>query len=456
VKCVLLNKANGTINRALVVAFCAQAVQYGAALTLIPFIVTRLTASEVGIWYVFVAMQGLAFITDFGFQPTFTRILAMAHSGAKTLVAKGFDNAPTEVREPNWQLVSEITTAARIFYSFVATVTLLMLLGFGIPYINNLTNRGGVEVENGLIAWCIFAIGISFNLSVQWIGPVLMGGGRIEANYWFIIANRLGFAITGICVLLAGGRLVALAACLIGAQLLSLLTVMPSLRRVSGGYHPLAGNRAGVRAVLRIIWPNASRMGVVAVGSFLITRYSMFAISTFVDLATAGAYALSLQLLMAVNGVAQMPMQVMMPRLVAARVERNHHQLRQMFFVSMILFIVLFALGGIFVLLAVPKLLYLIHSKVVLLTFATLSLLAIVLMLEGFHTNAAFFITTANEVPFVRAALLSGVAVAATATIAGWSGAGVASIILCQGVVQLAYNNWRWPLLAWREVRAAD
>jgi uncharacterized membrane protein len=37
------------------------------------------------------------------------------------------------------------------------------------------------------------------------------------------------------------------------------------------------------------------------------------------------------------------------------------------------------------------------------------------------------------------------------ATLVSWLGWGLIAVIAAQGLVQLAYNNWRWPLRAWRE-----
>jgi O-antigen/teichoic acid export membrane protein len=447
------SRLNRAINRTLLFAFIAQAMQYSASLLLIPFLVTRLSAEEVGIWYVFIAVQGLAFVTDFGFQPTFTRAFAAAHAGATHLIARGLGDAVVEGGGANNILVGQIISAARIFYAMLAGVVLLLLLACGLPYVTALVRHGHTDLASAQIAWAIFAVGIALNLLVQWIGPALMGGGRIIASYQFIIVNRLGFAMIGIATLIAGGGLIGLAVSQIAAQAIALITVLPALRKVKGARDPRPDHRNGVHEVLKTVWPNASRMGTVAIGGFLITRFSMFAVSNFAGLAVVGTYAISLQILSAVNGVAQMPMQVAMPQLVAARVARDRQGLKRMFLISMGMFLALFIFGTIAAVVIVPKMLLLTHSQISLLPVPIMLLLAAIIMLEGFHSNAAFFITTANEVPFMWPAIISGVAVATSMTMVGWLGGGVAEIIMCQGIVQLLYNNWRWPQLAWKDIK---
>jgi hypothetical protein len=92
----------------------------------------------------------------------------------------------------------------------------------------------------------------------------------------------------------------------------------------------------------------------------------------------------------------------------------------------------------------------LVGSKVQLLPHALLALLALVVMLEMNHSNAAFIITTANDVPFVLPSLLSAAAIVLLSTVSVWAGAGALGAIVSQGVVQAAFNNWKWPLVAWR------
>lgn len=449
-----LIKFREAISRTLVFAFMAQILQYSSGLLIIPFLVTRLSPEEVGIWYVFIAVQSLAFITDFGFQPTFTRAFAAAHAGATKLITHGLGEPIFEAEGPNQNLIGEILVAAKIFYSLLAVAVLLLLIAFGLPYVTALVSRGGSDMASAQMAWVIFAVGIALNLYVQWIGSALMGGGQIISNYRFIIVNRLGFCIAGIATLLAGGGLIGLAVSQILAQILALATVIPTLRKVSGVSPSHIDRRDGVRQVLKTVWPNASRMGTVAIGGFLITRFSIFAVSTFAGLAAVGSYAISLQILSAVNGVAQMPMQVSMPQIVAARVAGDREGLKRLFLLAMGMFLGLFIVGSIAAIAIVPELINLSGSQISLLPRTILVLMAIIILLEGFHSNAAFFITTANKVPFMRPAILSGIAVATTMIIAGWLGGGIVAIILCQGLVQLAYNNWRWPLLAWRDIHS--
>ncbi|HEY0129937.1 MAG TPA: hypothetical protein VGB57_00935, partial [Allosphingosinicella sp.] len=72
-------------HRAVAIGLVAQLLQYGGALLMLPLVLTRLSAAEVAIFYVFLTIQGLSLLADLGFQPTFARAFASAFAGASEL-----------------------------------------------------------------------------------------------------------------------------------------------------------------------------------------------------------------------------------------------------------------------------------------------------------------------------------------------------------------------------------
>jgi hypothetical protein len=80
---------------------------------------------------------------------------------------------------------------------------------------------------------------------------------------------------------------------------------------------------------------------------------------------------------------------------------------------------------------------------------SALLVFGVIIFLELNHSIFGLFITASNHVPFYKAALLAGAAILSfSAVLVGELG--VWSLILVQGGVQLAYNNWRWPLAVMR------
>lgn len=433
------------------VGIAAQALQYGVALMMLPFVVTRLPPAEVGIWYIFVTVQGLALLSDFGFQPTIARAFASAYAGAAEIQTHGL--AEEAVGDPNYLLMGRLLKAARILYLGMAVSVLMLLLTAGTAYVHHIAIGQVRDLHRVEIAWLVFACSTATYLYLTWVSPLLLGTGRITQNYLFVIASRGGFALIAIAALLLGGGLLGLAIANLVANIFARLIAQVMARPILGAIRVHDTKQQSVRSVLRALWPNAGRMGLVSVGGFLTTRWNVLVLSMFVGLAPSGSYAISLQILTALGMVAMLPTQVALPQIVGLRVQGALGGLRRLLQERVLFYLLVYVVGAAMLVLIGQGLFQLIGSKVQLLPRPLLALLAVVMLLELNHSNFAFIITTGNKVPFVRPSLLSAGAIVLFSTGAAWAGAGVLGVILSQGLVQLAYNNWKWPLTVWQELR---
>src|SRR4051812_33955941 len=69
--------------------FTAFIVQFGTALALMPALLHYLTASQLGIWYAYQAIGGMAMLLEFGYQSTFARNITYIANGATSLQKEG-------------------------------------------------------------------------------------------------------------------------------------------------------------------------------------------------------------------------------------------------------------------------------------------------------------------------------------------------------------------------------
>jgi len=429
----------------------AQVLQYGSALALLPFIVTRLSEEQVGIWYIFVTVQGLALLADFGFQPSIARAVAAAFAGATELKTQGLAT-PGDGAAANLALVYRVVLIARRLYLALAILVLALLATAGTLYISDVAR--GEDVEQVRIAWLLFALGTAANLYFLWIVPALQGSGRVAQSYLFTIVNRGGFALIGIVVLLAGGGLIALAAANLAGVLMARAAAVQMLRPVTQPLAGISATRQQARHTFAALWPNSWRLGLTALGAFAISRANILIVSSLVGLSASASYALSLQLLSVVVAIAHLPTQAVLPKMIALRVQGDRAGLRRMFLPRQLFLIAVFIVGAGCVWLLGEPLLAAVGSTVHLLPKTEMAVLALVLLLEANHSNCAIVITTGNRVPFVWPSLLSGMGVVALSVAVAQGGGGLLGIILSQCLVQVLYNNWKWPLVLWKELRS--
>jgi len=437
-------------HQGLAIAALAQALQYGSGLLLLPVVVLKLGPQEVGLWYVFIAAQGLAAVADFGFQPTIARYVSLAHSGASRFDAES--HREESITGPNLSLLASMLHAAKKLYGVLSSGMFVVLGMGGIFYLLPLARAGGLDTTLVGTSWLLFALATALSIYFLWIPAFLLGSGRIAENYVFLVLSRGSSALLGIVALLLGGGLIGLSAAFLAAQVIAriggsfFLAKMPITRGAPFDHRPAS-------ALLREIAPKAARPGLVGMGAFLITRFNVFAVSSFFGLAAAASFSISLQMIMAVNNIAQLPAQMSLSRLVAARVGKDQAAVAAVAGRATRGFILISVAGSAATVAFAPLLLAALDSNVSPLPLPTMLLLALVLALEGNHSLHAFFITTANKIPFVVPALLSGLAVVVVVPLSCMAGLGIMGVIGAQGLVQAAYNNWHWPVVFWKSVK---
>ncbi|MCF2674459.1 hypothetical protein [Fusobacterium varium] len=76
--------------------------------------------------------------------------------------------------------------------------------------------------------------------------------------------------------------------------------------------------------------------------------------------------------------------------------------------------------------------------------------------MEMIHSNVATFITTRNRAPFVKASILSEIAIILISLfLINFTDLGLWSLLFSQAIVQLMYNNWKWPLEINKELKVS-
>lgn len=431
----------------------AQVLQVGVGLFIMPLALHKLSSAEIGLWYVFFTVQSLVLLLDFGFTQTFSRSFSYIYAGARRLLKEGVD--PGGGDELNPDLLAAAVVAARRLYLMISGIALLALLSAGTWYVVDVASVAGMALPSVIGAWLLFVASIFLSVYFQWQTALLAGANLVSENYRVAIFSRvtqLAFSLGGLLIFpsvltLAFGYLMSIIVFrAYGSALIR--DRLPGLRRGDATRSPQSAQE--LFAVMR---PNASRLGWVALGAFLITRFIFFAITSFLGLEVSGQYAIAFQALMVTQGVAQVVFSLRLPQIAGARVRGEIAVVKRLFLQSMMFsWSVMLVLGLALVFLG-PELLLLIKSRTVLPTTDVLVLMLVVWFLETNHANCATLIVTGNRVPFVGAALTSGAAVALGLLLVGWAGGSLLAFVAVQGWVQLLYNNWKWPVVVAKEIQ---
>jgi O-antigen/teichoic acid export membrane protein len=329
------------------------------------------------------------------------------------------------------------------------------MLLLGSLYITTLLTRNQ-DTSQSLLAWAMFSIGAIINFYFGYINAFLQGRGDISQGSKVTVFSRGSMVFFSISALVMGYGLLGLGV----ASLVSAAVGRATAHRyftwdVQVEQIRHAGITAeGKRDILRTLWHNAGRLGAVQIGAFLIQRGNVLIAASFVGLAASGSYGITMTVLMALSGMASVICQLQLPHLASLQAAFNRKAAAEVLGETFLMSWIFFLLGLTVLVAAGNQVLTLIGSRNHLLPWPLCLMLGIVILLEMNHSIAASYLTTLNKVPFVSAALISGVGVTLL-TLLLIKPFGIAGMVAAQGMVQLAYNNWKWPMEAVRHLETS-
>ena len=426
----------------LIWGYSAQLLNIGVGVLLLPILVVTLNSEELGLWYVFMAMVSLAQLLEFGFQPTIARQAAYIYNGATEIKRSGL---PTIVSgQLNIDLLVNLIHASRYIYRWIAILVAVLLWGIGSLYIYTLNYTG--DLTTAYTSWFLFASASVITFYFGYFNALLQGRGDITLVNKVIVVSKVSFALLAIMLLLLHFNLLAISiasliSCIINRILISLCFYNAKNADIKK-YKPTSN-------LNKILWTNTWRLGLVQFGAFLIQRGNMFIAATYLGLTLAASYGLTMQLSAIIITLANQLMALQLPKMNALQAANNKTELKNVYASSVLVAFILLISGFAGLTLLGEAVLALIGSETKLINSQLLVLLGVVLFLETHHSISATYLTTTNQVPFLKAALISGVGVTLLSfALVCWGKLGVAGLIIGQGVVQLCFNNWYWPKVA--------
>jgi hypothetical protein len=84
-----------------------------------------------------------------------------------------------------------------------------------------------------------------------------------------------------------------------------------------------------------------------------------------------------------------------------------------------------------------------------------LLVISVIYMLELNHTVSAIYLSSHNYFPTTVPVILAGALIALTG-VAASTALSIWGFILSQGLIQLCYNNWKWPYVVRQELSFDD
>lgn len=433
-------------------SYAAQFFNVGAGFITLPLILHMLTTEEIAMNYLMLTVGSLVALIDFGFAPQFGRNVTYVFSGAQHLEKEGLN--PEVGGMVNYHLLKSLILVAKRVYLYMSLVVLVLMLTLGTWYIWNVTN-GFTDVHNSFIIWCVYSISTFFNIYFFYYSSLLTGRGQIMESKKAMMAQKVIYIVLCYLLLLSGCGLISVCIANLVAPFFERWLCYRYFYddKLKEKLKSESVTSKELKDVFEIIWYNAKKLGVNFIGAYAILKASMFIAGLYLSSSLIASYGLMTQLTNILVGVSTTFFMSYMPKITSYRVSHDKDGMVRSFAWSMNVFYLIFIAGSIVLCLAGPYLLNLIGSKAVLPTTSLLALFLFVTLLENNHSLYCTLITTGNSVPFVTTGLVSGGLICVfDILVLQYTDWNLFGIVLVQGIVQLACNNWYWPRWVCREM----
>lgn len=432
--------------------YLATFLQIGSGLILFPFILSLLSTETVAIWSIFLSISSLIGLLDFGFASSFSRNITYIFSGVNQLQIKGISTDSSN--EINYDLLSNTIKAMRWFYSRISLISFVVISLLGTFYLYNIveTKFTGDKVDV-YVSWVLFCIINTYNIYTLYFDSLLIGKGLVKQDKQIIIVGQIFYLIVSIAFILSGfglislviGRLVSL---LIKRQLSYKVFFTKKLK-----YRLSMCQTHDYKKVLNIIKPNAIKVGLTGLGAFFILQSAVLIGSWYISLGLIASYTITTQIINVVGSLSKVYYSSNIPKIAQLRVKNDYFQIKRIYINSILIMLVTYFGSIAFLALFGNIALDFIGSKTHILSSTMIMIIGLIGLLEENHGIAGGFLLSNNEVPYFKASLISGFATVVLLMIfikyLGWE---IWGMILAPGVVQLVYQNWKWPLQLIKEI----
>ena len=425
--------------------YIGQFFNIAAGFITLPLILHMLSTEEIAMNYLMLSVSTLVALMDFGFTPQINRLVSYVYSGANQLNKEGI--VEIKSNEVDYYLLYKLISVTKKIYSRISFIAILLMLTVGTWYMYGVT-ESFTNVNNSFIIWCVFSLSTFFTVFYKYFDALLIGRGLVKEQKQTVVYSKLfniglvyllllcGFGLLGVCISY-------LLSPFVGRALAHRFFYDKKTKeRLTGKTCP----PNEYKEIFDAIWFNAKKAGINFIGTYCTRQFGMFISGLFLSAPVIASYGLMMQLVSILSSISSTFLNTFQPKIISARVEGDREKTIRTFSGAITVFYMIYITGAIFLVMLGPCALSLIRSNA---SFPALYILLAYLMvafLEEHHSNFAVFISTGNTIPFVPAALISGGLIClGDFLVLKFTSLGLIGIIGVQGLVQLAYNNWRWP-----------
>lgn len=419
-------------------------------LVLTPLILVRYDVNEIAFWYLLLTINSFTVVVDFGFYPTFSRVISYAFNGLKSIHDFGKQNSSTK-GEPNWDLMGKVYGTINTTYLTLGVLVILIITAASYGSIQRIIAQCA-HPEPLWIAYGLYILSIYFQFFAKKFDAVIIGTNHVALiNRWNMVINVLN-ALSAILIVYLGLGIVWLAFHQLAFTIILNVRSAFLERWICDGKFRSLSMLSFDREVFQWCWGPTWKSGILILCSTGVNQASGLIYSHTANPAQLASYLLSLKLVTTISQFSQAPFYSKLPILSGLRVKNDIDTLSNISANAMKKALLAFVLGmAVLVFFGDWGLEFIgAHSKLI--DSRILMLMAFIWFLERHHAMHAQIYVTTNKVPFYKSAIITGVVNIGLIWIL-LPTYDVVAFPLAQGISNLLINNWWNVSLSIRSIK---
>lgn len=440
--------------------FAGTMMRVASGVILLPLVLRLLSKEDVGLWNIYLQIFGLALLLDFGFQSAFGRNITYIFSGVKELQAEGFSSVDNDDKSISYSLLKSVIKAMRRFYGIIALIFLVIFFTASPFYLSHILKdyHGDTSHKVIWISWFVYGALIAYQLYTYYYGSLLIGRGMVKKQQQIYVIGQSFRIAASIVLLLMGYGIVSM----VVGQLVS--DIFTRVLSYSAFYDKdirteLKNSVASpVKDIMKIMAPNATKIGITTLGWFLTSKIIIIIAPLLsISLSTVGSYGTTMTMINLIMSLSTLWSSTFYPKLTLYRVNNQLDDLKRVYIKGQLSMVAVYLICGAGLIIVGPVLLHIIKSNTPLLPSFMIAVILLVAMLESNFGLASSFILAGNQVPYMKSSILTGIfSQILLLSMLKLTDMGTWAMVLAPGIAAAAYQNWKWPLVAHKQLNLSS
>lgn len=306
-------------------------VRVGGNVVLVPLLLIRLDPDELALWWVFVALGEISNLADFGFGQAITRAYSYLWAGAGEFGTGPVGQAGHDTPPNRAGIVAVDATVRALYWGLSLVVTALMGLGASF-FVSPIVTQSAAQGESSMLLWVIwggYLVSIAYGLGTSHWMLACQGVNRVrDLHASALWSGLLHLGIASACLYLGVG----LASMVVAVMARSILNWILWKRAFLEAMAPVDLVRGHLDPeILRRLWPNSWRFGLLAVGAYLIQNAGILISSRILAPEATADFGLTAQLGRFITSLATLWLVVKWPQLTILRAQGRLDELGLIF-----------------------------------------------------------------------------------------------------------------------------